>query len=77
MTRDYIESAYDSHYHVIATIVIRKSSVELIEAYLRDPVGCARGAILRRIELVKAEDRERKLGGELAFADRYEIRNCL
>jgi hypothetical protein len=35
MTRDYIESAYVSHYHVIATIEIRKRSVELVDAYSR------------------------------------------
>ena len=33
MTRDYIESASVSHYHVIATIEIRKRSLELIDAY--------------------------------------------
>jgi hypothetical protein len=43
MTRDYIESACVSHYHVIATIEIRKRSVELIDAYARDPVDCTRG----------------------------------
>src|SRR5580692_7421468 len=42
MTRDYIESACVSHYHVIATIEIRKRSVELVDAYLRDLVGCRR-----------------------------------
>jgi hypothetical protein len=35
MTRDYIESACVSHYHVIATIEIRKRSVELVDAYSR------------------------------------------
>src|ERR1700719_4728587 len=43
MTRDYIKSACRSHYHVIATIEIRKRSVELIDGYSRDPVGCTRG----------------------------------
>jgi|SRR5580700_4129982 hypothetical protein len=42
MTRDYIELACVSHYHVIATIEIRKRSVELVDAYLRDLVGCRR-----------------------------------
>jgi hypothetical protein len=39
MTRDYIESACDSHYHVIATIEIWKRSVESIAAYSRDPLA--------------------------------------
>jgi hypothetical protein len=43
MTRDYIESACVSHYHVIATIEIRKRPVELVDAYSRDPVGGTRG----------------------------------
>jgi hypothetical protein len=42
MTRDYIKSACVSHYHVIATIEIWKRSVEFVDAYSRDPVGCTR-----------------------------------
>ena len=34
MTGDYIKSACVSHYHVIATIEIRKRSVELIDGHI-------------------------------------------